>query len=61
MKYFNYFSIKKIQFDDMLMTFSMLEMPPKCFFGHVIKKHGTSAFLKVNSGVRTKIAKNMIV
>jgi len=61
MKYFNYFPIKKNRFDDMLMAFSMLEMPPKCFFGHIIKNHDTSAYLKANLGVRTKIAKNMIV
>jgi len=27
----------------MLISFSMLEMPPKCIFAHIIKKHDTSA------------------
>jgi len=35
----------------------MLEMPPKCFFDHIIKKLDTSAFLEGKMVVRIKIAK----
>jgi len=43
------------------MTFSMWELPHRSYFGHITKKLDTSAFLEVKMGVRTKIAKNMIV
>jgi len=45
----------------MSMSFFILELPHKCFFGHIIKKLDTSTILNGKMEVRTKIAKNMII
>jgi len=42
------------------MSFSMLELPPKPFC-HITKKVDTLAFLEGKMGVRTKIAKTMVI
>jgi hypothetical protein len=39
----------------------MLKLPHKSYFGHIIKKLETQAFLEGKMGVRIKTAKNMIV
>jgi len=42
----------------MLVSFSMLELPHKSYFGQIIKKLNTSAFLETKIGVRSKVQKN---
>jgi len=44
----------------MSMSFSMLELPHKSYFGHIIKKLDTSAFLEDKMKGRTKNATKMI-
>jgi len=45
----------------MSMSFSMLELPHKCFFCHITKKSDTCAILKDKMGGRTKNATKMII
>jgi len=45
----------------MSVSFSMLELPHKSYFGHIIKKLDSYTFLEDKMGVRTKSATKMII